>query len=578
MVVYQHLLGFLASVCLLITRASGVTECSNPPPGVQKIFRGVDITTLDLAPIDFQGNSGFKNPVLNFSCNSGRNWRSPAGTVYQLPDQIWHMTSVPGGWLTADVNIYKTYNEVRRSMSSDVGGEGSLFKFSFSASQNYKKLQNTITNSSKYICDVSSFESATRVDVNPSWALELDRFAQIYIDRMLTGTFASNPIAYNRFINEFGTHYFSSANFGGFIWMLFETNTDYFYSQTEREIQRNAKASFLKIISLRGGTVTGSTTVDQRFESSTTQTVKYYGGDTNLLTQSGFQRWQPSVDLDPWLFSGQLKPISDLISDETKRTSMETAVRNYVLRSYLNELIRLIAAAKRKSDDAVLNRGNERVTTMLNKALLVESEVEDLGKFIEDQIIVPNWFSDNTNLCFKWRADGDAGQCGGGAANLLCAKPNSMTSVYRDDTDRRAGGCRMQWGLQSSGFPTWFNQVRVCYQWYADGDGGQCGGGDASLLCANINNFTPEYRDDTDRRNGGCRMQWKLEVPSSAPLWMRTSKMCFSWYPDGDGGQCGPAPSRDLCAVANQWTDYYRDDTDRRPGGCRMSWGVKLIF
>ncbi|RWS01469.1 perivitellin-2 67 kDa subunit-like protein, partial [Dinothrombium tinctorium] len=56
---------------------------------------------------------------------------------------------------------------------------------------------------------------------------------------------------------------------------------------------------------------------------------------------------------------------------------------------------------------------------------------------------------------------------------------------------------------------------------------------------------------------------------------MLNTKLCFYWYPDGDGGQCA-ASDRTLCAVANQWTAYYRDDTDNRPGGCQMSWGLKI--
>ncbi|GFO38969.1 perivitellin-2 67 kda subunit [Plakobranchus ocellatus] len=209
---------------------------------------------------------------------------------------------------------------------------------------------------------------------------------------------------------------------------------------------------------------------------------------------------------------------------------------------------------------------------------LKEGNVNTLGQDIDRDLTVPQWFTHKTNLCFRWRPDGDGGQCGGGAARLLCAQVGRMTAVYRDDTDRRGGGCRMQWSIQSSGFDSWFSQVQVCYRWYPDGDGGQCGGGAGRLLCAPVNHYSAEYRDDTDRRGGGCRMSWRIVVPDSAPLWMKATKLCFSWYPDGNGGQCGPAPSRYMCAVANQWTPFYRDDTDKRAGGCRMSWGIKLDF
>ena len=35
------------------------------------------------------------------------------------------------------------------------------------------------------------------------------------------------------------------------------------------------------------------------------------------------------------------------------------------------------------------------------------------------------WFKDNVQICYRWYADGDGGQCGGGAAQLLCASVGS---------------------------------------------------------------------------------------------------------------------------------------------------------
>ena len=55
---------------------------------------------------------------------------------------------------------------------------------------------------------------------------------------------------------------------------------------------------------------------------------------------------------------------------------------------------------------------------------------------------------------------------------------------------------------------------------------------------------------------------------------MRSVRLCYNWYPDGDGGQCGGGAQRLLCALADQWTSYYRDDTDGRAGGCQMRWGL----
>ena len=66
---------------------------------------------------------------------------------------------------------------------------------------------------------------------------------------------------------------------------------------------------------------------------------------------------------------------------------------------------------------------------------------------------VPDWFTE-TEMCYKWRADGSSGQCGIdintglSVANELCASTGELTTFYRDDTDGRPGGCRMQWGIR----------------------------------------------------------------------------------------------------------------------------------
>ena len=188
----------------------------------------------------------------------------------------------------------------------------------------------------------------------------------------------------------------------------------------------------------------------------------------------------------------------------------------------------------------------------------------------------PSWFN-QTQLCYQWRPDGFwSGQCGAGEPRKLCAYVGENTQFYRDDTDSRAGGCRMQWGIVSPNAETWFRDVKMCYRWFADGSAGQCGGGAPRSMCADVGSFTQEYRDDTDSRGGGCRMSWMLSVPSSSPQWLTNARLCYDWYPDGDGGQCGGGAARKLCATANSWTAYYRDDTDNRGGGCRMSWGLYL--
>ena len=86
----RHLLAlvYLMSINLLVA-VSEDEECVNLPPGVWQMNRGVDITQLDLIPLDFQHNNGFTSPLIKFTCNEKRTYEDRSKT-YQLPDQVRH--------------------------------------------------------------------------------------------------------------------------------------------------------------------------------------------------------------------------------------------------------------------------------------------------------------------------------------------------------------------------------------------------------------------------------------------------------------------------------------------------------
>ena len=313
---------------------------------------------------------------------------------------------------------------------------------------------------------------------------------------------------------------------------------------------------------------------------------RYYGGNAHFFgdRRESWVAWETSVPSNPWMFGAELAPITDLVDDASKKQALDQAVKEHLKRAYIRELLsRYSALVLRATDRQVRGALNAKIENMrgwlsmrFGSLSVTDAHLARLSGALDK----PNWFLHNTKLCYRWYPDGDGGQCGGGVGRHLCAPINSMTPYYRDDTDRRGGGCRMSWGITSYGYQgkdNWFAGMSICYRWHPDGDGGQCGGGAGRMLCARVNQYTPYYRDDTDRRSGGCQMSWRIVVPHRAPLWIRMAKLCYYWYPDGGGGQCGGGAGRQLCAVANQWTPYYKDDTDRRSGGCRMSWGIKSI-
>ncbi|XP_054155403.1 perivitellin-2 67 kDa subunit-like [Oppia nitens] len=530
---------YLFNIVLLVTTSvhkSSSSQCSNLAPGVNRLRRGIDITKLSFLPSDNTNDgNGFKRSVIDFTCLSNKLWSKTDGQVYQTPDQIEIIDSLPGG------------------------------------------LQHPVANFSKYTGQIYSHFLTHEADLLPYWELSLSKSMTSFVDKFLPISYEANPSAFHECIEQFGTHFLVKAYFGG----VFKIN--YFFANelrnklSDNEILKNAHDTFFNSLKLIGGTTGSQVEISKEFRQYSESVELYYGGSTNLVSPGQWLQWSQTVPNNPWLFSGKLEPITNLMPMGPKRDGLIKAIGIYLDRTYLNDLSRLAHNYLLQG-----NRGSEKlkqyinqIDTMAKQAIPDHNSLINLGNELMSYITIPDWFY-RTKLCYEWYADGsDVDQCSG-PSKSLCAQVNSKTQWYRDDTDIRDGGCRMKWGLTAdTGAPDWFNELQICFRWHPDGDSGQCGGGAPAETCAPIGNFTDVYRDDTDIRPGGCQMSWRLLLPNDSPGWLLNTRLCFDWFPDGDIGQCS-APSRNLCAIANEWTDYYRDDTDRRPGGCQMSWSIQV--
>ena len=56
---------------------------------------------------------------------------------------------------------------------------------------------------------------------------------------------------------------------------MIETNTEYYYGKTDREVEAQAQGSFLKILKANGGYSGSTSTIDSRFESLSTKHIQY---------------------------------------------------------------------------------------------------------------------------------------------------------------------------------------------------------------------------------------------------------------------------------------------------------------
>ncbi|XP_059159764.1 perivitellin-2 67 kDa subunit-like [Physella acuta] len=573
--IFLHLLTISAILGSLEAKA-----CTSLPPGLLRLVKGADLARLDLLPLEPKSDSGLVSQVLALTCDDENQWKSAKGKVYDLPDQVWQITSVPGGYMSSEVTTLTTTTQVRDSLSASVGVEGESGQFAFSTSVSFNLMQSSITNSSSVLSVVTAFSGAVRIDVNPPQNLQLDAAPQKYIDTNLTGSFESNPDAYYKFIKTYGTHYFSRGNFGGYIKMVCETKSDYFATTSETSIETNAQASYNEMIAQAGTSTPLSSKVDSTYKNNTKTSIKFYGGDTALIAKEGLGKWQPSVEDNPWLYSGKLKPISDLIKNATKKAEMIKAVEFYMLKNQLDSLEAQMIGTKAKSDNSMINQLLGDVQLQKKKQFPSSLTVRALTLNFAEYCTIPVWFQ-KAKLCMTWKGTKDAAQCGGpGVPAQICAQVNNMTQWYLDNTDSRQGGCNMSWGLLASGFAGFFDNIRICYQFSAENDPAQCGNAIGGQFCSPAtNSFTTPYFDDTAGRKGGCKLQWMLKAPTSvAPIWMQAVQLCFKWEADGDAAQCGGGAANSQCVSVNQWTKFYTDTTDDRKGGCKMSWGLKSGF
>ncbi|KAK7474466.1 hypothetical protein BaRGS_00034288 [Batillaria attramentaria] len=357
-----------------VTLATG-TSCSNVIPGLFRQSRGVDVSRLELMPLDMmESEDGFRSPVIEFTCDKG-NTRPIGGVAYDQPDQVWLVSNIPSGSMTGSVQIMTNTNEVRESFDAHAGVGVNTRKFAFSASSSYSKVQNTVLKKEKNAESLGATFSSRQIELQHVDVLALGVDAQV----------AGSSLISLRFISQFGTHYISEAKFGGLMMIYTETNAIYQETHDEETVSTQVTAVFGQALEAKGGTSSSTATIDSTFTSSSTETIRYFGGEANLMVSDGLAQWQPTIDTNPWLFSTKLVRISELIRDSSKKVAMSQAIDDYLMRQYVTvELVRVLdtlpPTAQTYPEVADLRK---RIDEMSKKYPLVESEVVALGEDVD---------------------------------------------------------------------------------------------------------------------------------------------------------------------------------------------------
>ncbi|XP_075265079.1 perivitellin-2 67 kDa subunit-like [Convolutriloba macropyga] len=545
---------------------------------------GVDLTSVDFEPFDMSEPDGFRTPVIEFTCDKGKTWRNPFNNItYQMPDQVWSIVNKPGSFKEVETKVYENIIDIKteRTIKAKVKKYWGLF----SASASYKKLFNLMMKNQKVITETEIFASTVDAYMAPPEILGLSEDMKTMIE-LLPKNIEDHPEKYFDFILQFGTHFISVAEFGGYIKQTFATSESFYRTKGEATLSVEAKLSFQRFFGsyLSGSYDSRISATSQNFLDETSISTRYHGGDVTQVDKSNFGAWQKSIPYNPWLYSGNLIPISELISDEDRKYSMEKAFEAHGLKNYLQELKDQILSINEKYqmvDTTLINSLLDSTEELMSKMLPNETEVEQLSSLINYHLVPPDWWK-GTHLCMKARRTAfsyPSYTCGTGK-DSYCGSGFDYSPFYKDRSYYSEPYCQLSWGIVTPvDAHDWFKQIQLCFRVQPESDSYTCGNAiQRNGTCAPVNNFTQEYLDATTGHNY-CKIYWKLKAPESIPYWFQNTQLCLnldkqSWYCKGQDYR------QTLCASHNEWTPYVADRSRYHyHSDCGYQWGFieKLI-
>ena len=199
---------------------------------------------------------------------------------------------------------------------------------------------------------------------------------------------------------SYGTHFFHRGNFGGSLSKWFEMDNALFKEMDEKSVSVQVKASFLSTLKAHGAYSGDVSSTDERFTKHETSSEKYYGGQANLFDTEGYKTWWPTIARNPWLHSGSLLPITDLVTDVVKREELVKAYQAYLAKAYLTELRDMYDAY---SKNIFFNPSTLLLTSVIELSNFIagftvpdNSTVLLYQNRLREYINTPQWFLDSS--------------------------------------------------------------------------------------------------------------------------------------------------------------------------------------
>jgi hypothetical protein len=209
----------------------------------------------------------------------------------------------------------------------------------FSASASYRRAQELMANNSNYVAEVTAYFSAFQADLAPYWTVfPSENFLEFV--KQLPKTYEENPQKYEELFREYGTHFFTGGCFGGLFRLSITLDKRLQNKMSGKNIRTAINATFFDLLEGIGASSNGIYEVNSEFQSLSQVTARYYGGYVPIEGPAEWDKWSKSVPKHPWLLSGYLSEIKNLIPDgDEKKGAVTLAMETYLAIAYLEDMV-----------------------------------------------------------------------------------------------------------------------------------------------------------------------------------------------------------------------------------------------
>jgi len=289
-------------------------------PGIDAIGIGFDAV--------YGTSRGVGRRIVSYSfTNSGQTWRDPFGnkTVYAYPDQatVTQKTTQFMGH-----SIYRSVSQYVRQQSTNAHvkvGYGPWFSASAETASAHSVMRDGLHVVAKSTCELGIYD----ITLDPGMLLSADpKFLQ-YVQALPE---QYDPTAYGQFVNQYGTHFVSSATLGGKATMSTTISHDYYSTQSDSSIQAQLAVSW-GLFGGGGGGGSSTKTHDATWTQNAESVTYTEGGDPAIKgfnSSAEWTQWAKSVETgSPIVTSYTLELIDSLVPDGPKRTNVQQAVAAY---------------------------------------------------------------------------------------------------------------------------------------------------------------------------------------------------------------------------------------------------------